>query len=93
MRFLEEWVRQRAERLATTGPALARRPDIDRAAPDESWTKGRIYDLARTLEIDGRSALDKSELLDAVLEVFNGSLDGPEPPIYAQAPDPIETSV
>lgn len=36
--------------------------------PNESWTKGRLYELAREMDIDGRSKLNKAELLETILE-------------------------
>lgn len=35
--------------------------------PDDSWTKGEIYELARELDIEGRSKLNKADLLEIVL--------------------------
>lgn len=39
--------------------------------PDETWTKGRIYELARRMELDGRSKLNKADLLDAVQRLYD----------------------
>ena len=65
------------------------------ARPDESWTKGRIYELARELELEGRSKLDKAELLEAVLEVLDEREDlaGPETPVYGHRPETADVSV
>lgn len=49
----------------TDGPS----PDAER--PSDDWTKGRLYELARTYELSGRSKLNKADLLDAVLEEWD----------------------
>lgn len=63
------------------------------ARPDDSWTKGRIYELAQSLEIEGRSKLNKADLLDAVLDVLDErELDGPREPVYAEPRTPVSAS-
>lgn len=37
-----------------------------RGEPSEDWTKGELYERARELDIDGRSSMNKAELLEAV---------------------------
>lgn len=65
------------------------------ARPDESWTKGRIYEVARKLDLEGRSKLDKAELLEAVLDELDArsALDGPDAPVYGRRPDAAESTV
>ncbi len=36
------------------------------AAPYEDWSKDELYDRAQELDIDGRSGMDKGELIDAL---------------------------
>ncbi|GAB4576868.1 MAG: Rho termination factor N-terminal domain-containing protein [Roseibium sp.] len=36
------------------------------AAPYEDWTKEALYERAKELDIEGRSKMDKSELIDAL---------------------------
>ncbi|TQS72457.1 Rho termination factor [Rhodobacteraceae bacterium] len=37
-----------------------------KAPPYEEWSKQDLYERAQELEIDGRSTMDKSELIDAL---------------------------
>ena len=37
-----------------------------KASPYEEWTRDELYDRARELDIDGRSNMSKSELIDAL---------------------------
>jgi hypothetical protein len=37
-----------------------------RAAPYEEWTKEDLYERAQELEIDGRSGMDKAQLIAAL---------------------------
>ncbi|WP_425038124.1 DUF7218 family protein [Primorskyibacter sp. S187A] len=37
-----------------------------KAPPYEEWTKDQLYERARELDIDGRSELSKSELIEAL---------------------------
>ncbi len=36
------------------------------AQPDDTWTRAELYDLAQEIELEGRSAMSKAELLAAV---------------------------
>ena len=36
------------------------------ASPYEEWTKAELYDRAKEIGIDGRSGMDKSELIEAL---------------------------
>lgn len=37
-----------------------------KAPPYEEWTRDELYDRAKEIGIDGRSKMDKSELIDAL---------------------------
>ena len=37
-----------------------------KAPPYEEWTRDELYDRAQEIGIDGRSAMDKSELIEAL---------------------------
>jgi hypothetical protein len=37
-----------------------------KASPYEDWTKDELYDRAQEIGIEGRSDMDKSELIDAL---------------------------
>jgi hypothetical protein len=37
-----------------------------RASPYEEWTKDELYERAQELEIDGRSGMDKAQLIAAL---------------------------
>ncbi|MBV6636631.1 MAG: Rho termination factor [Mameliella sp.] len=37
-----------------------------KAPPYEEWTRDALYDRARELDVDGRSQMTKSELIDAL---------------------------
>lgn len=39
--------------------------------PTDEWTKGRLYELAREFDIEGRSKLNKADLLDVVREEWD----------------------
>ena len=64
------------------------------ARPDDSWTKGRIYELAQALDVEGRSKMNKADLLDAVLDAIDerDELDGPRDPVYAEPRTPVSAS-
>lgn len=72
---LQRWARDAAERLRSTDDSGT--PDAERGeiteeqlarVPDDGWTKGEIYELAKAFDIEGRSKLDKQQLLEAVLK-------------------------
>lgn len=52
--------RQNSSEPAVTGEVS------DRQEPTEDWTKGELYERARELEIDGRSRMNKAELLEEI---------------------------
>lgn len=37
-----------------------------KARPYEDWTRDELYERARELDVDGRSGMDKSSLIDAL---------------------------
>ncbi len=57
---------------ATTDEATTDEAATDEAATDEvttdyaSWTKAELYERARTLDIRGRSSMNKAELMEAL---------------------------
>ena len=55
--------KQKAARIANT-------PDAGnkggKAKPYEEWTKGELYDQAKNVGIDGRSKMNKKELIEAL---------------------------
>lgn len=51
--------------------ASAEESEPNESEPNENWTKGRLYELARELDIDGRSKMNKAELLEAVRETHS----------------------
>ena len=59
-----------ASRSCARHPGLAPRHQVPRkggkAPPYEEWTKDDLYDRARELDIDCRSAMSKDELIDAL---------------------------
>jgi hypothetical protein len=64
---------QRAGKKAKPKPAPAPKPPPpsepgDEEAPYENWTKKELYDLAVERDIDGRSGMDKDELIVALEE-------------------------
>lgn len=42
------------------------KPRGDRATPYEEWTAAELYNRAREVNIDGRSWMDKAELIEAL---------------------------
>lgn len=57
--------KEKAARIANTPAEVAGRRG-GKAAPYEEWTKDELYDKARDVGIDGRSSMNKSELIDAL---------------------------
>lgn len=53
----------KAARIANSDGAAQRGGE---SPPDEEWTKHDLSDRAEELDIDGRSAMDKAELIEAV---------------------------
>ncbi|MER6091096.1 ChaB family protein [Streptomyces bluensis] len=65
----DHWERKEKGRKGPSDPRSARpRQQGGRSGEgvDEQASKGHLYDLARRLDIGGRSRMSKSELLDAV---------------------------
>lgn len=57
--------KEKAARIANTNPTTAGKRGGS-APPYEEWTKDDLYDKARQLGIEGRSDMDKSQLIDAL---------------------------
>ena len=57
--------KEKAARIANTPADVAGRRG-GKASPYEEWTKDELYDKARDVGIDGRSSMNKSELIDAL---------------------------
>ena len=59
--------KEKATRIANSDPhEVGRRGG--KAPPYEEWTKAALYERARDLGIEGRSKLDKSQLIEALRE-------------------------
>jgi hypothetical protein len=57
--------KEKAARIANTDATEAGTRG-GQAPPYEEWTKDELYDRAKELGIEGRSDLDKSQLIDAL---------------------------
>jgi hypothetical protein len=57
--------KEKAARIANTDRGEAGRRG-GQAAPYEQWTKDELYQRAQDLDIDGRSDMDKAELISAL---------------------------
>ncbi len=55
--------KQKAARIANTPDAGKKG---GKAKPYEEWTKGELYDQAKNVGIDGRSKMNKKELIEAL---------------------------
>jgi cation transport regulator ChaB len=65
----DHWERKEGGRKGPSDPQSARprqQPGRSGEGVDEQATKEHLYDLARQLDIDGRSRMSKPELLDAI---------------------------
>lgn len=60
--------KEKAARIANAKADGRRNPSKKggQASPYEEWTKDELYDRAREIGIDGRSDMDKAELIDAL---------------------------
>lgn len=57
--------KEQAARIANSDSSMTGRKG-GRAAPYEEWTKDELYQKAKQVGIDGRSKMQKSELIDAL---------------------------
>lgn len=57
--------KEKAARIANTPPSTAGRRG-GTSAPYEDWTKDELVQRAREIGIDGRSTMNKRELIDAL---------------------------
>ncbi|MFI0986293.1 ChaB family protein [Streptomyces exfoliatus] len=65
----DHWERKEHGRKGPSDPRAAtprERPARSGEGVDESATKQHLYELARRLDIDGRSRMSRSELLEAI---------------------------
>ena len=60
--------KEKAARIANAQADADRNPSKKggKSSPYERWTKKELYDRAAELEIDGRSKMDKDELIQAL---------------------------
>ncbi len=57
--------KEKAARIANSDASEVGRRG-GKAPPYEEWTKAQLYDKAKQVGIDGRSKMDKGELIDAL---------------------------
>ncbi|MEZ5933577.1 MAG: Rho termination factor [Alphaproteobacteria bacterium] len=60
--------KEKAARIANAQADGRRKPSKKggEQPPYEQWTKKELYERAKSLDIDGRSAMDKDELIQAL---------------------------
>ncbi|MEE4015065.1 Rho termination factor N-terminal domain-containing protein [Roseibium sp. FZY0029] len=60
--------KEKSARIANAQANDSQSPSVKggKASPYESWTKEELYERAQELEIDGRSKMSKSELIEAL---------------------------
>jgi len=60
--------KQKAARIANAQANDSQHPSSKggKASPYENWTKDELYERARELKLDGRSAMTKAELIIAL---------------------------
>lgn len=56
--------KEKAARIANSGPESSKKGGSN--PPYEEWTKDELYDKAREVGIEGRSDMNKSELISAL---------------------------
>ena len=56
--------KEKAARIANSGTKGSRRGG--KASAYENWTKDELYEQAKSVGIDGRSSMRKSELIEAL---------------------------
>jgi len=56
--------KEKAARIANSGTEASKKGGS--SPPYEEWTKADLYDKAREVGIEGRSDMDKSELISAL---------------------------
>ncbi|SHG78907.1 DUF7218 family protein [Marivita hallyeonensis] len=64
----EGYSKSKAARIANAQASDEQEPSKKggKAPPYEEWTKDELYERAQELDIDGRSDMSKSELIDAL---------------------------
>jgi hypothetical protein len=63
----EGYSKEKAARIANTPQEQAAKKG-GKHPPYEEWTKAELYDKAQEVEIDGRSTMNKDELIVALRE-------------------------
>lgn len=58
--------KEKAARIANTPASVAGRRGGKAERPYESWTRDELYDKAKKVGIEGRSKMDKGELISAL---------------------------
>lgn len=60
--------KEKAARIANAQANDSQKPSVKggKASPYENWTKDELYERAQELKIDGRSAMTKGELIEAL---------------------------
>lgn len=58
--------KEKAARIANTPASVAGRRGGKAEKPYESWTKDELYDKAKQVGIDGRSSMNKKQLISAL---------------------------
>jgi hypothetical protein len=56
--------KEKAARIANSGKKSSKKGG--KAPPYEEWTKNALYERAKEIEIDGRSTMNKAELIEAL---------------------------
>lgn len=62
----EGMTKEKAARIANTPASVAGRRGGKAERPYESWTRDELYDKAKKVGIEGRSKMDKGELISAL---------------------------
>lgn len=63
--------KEKAARIANASAATSREDTARRggaAAPYEEWTRDELYERAKDLDVQGRSSMDKGELIRSLRE-------------------------
>ena len=56
--------KQKAARIANAGDSASRKGG--ESSPYEEWTKDELYERAKELDIEGRSSMNKQDLINAL---------------------------
>ncbi|MCX2970687.1 ChaB family protein [Streptomyces sp. TRM70308] len=72
----DHWERKEGGRKGPSDPKAARPRQVGGRGGegvDENATKGHLYDVAKRLDISGRSSMNKADLLDAIRKANRSS--------------------